>query len=70
MRVFDLRHKHGRGLRTVSRRGLLVAGLVASLTTITAAPAQAATLVALWHMDEAEAGTETMRDCATGRRRQ
>jgi hypothetical protein len=63
MRVFDLRHKHRRGLRTVSRRGLLAVGLVASMTMITAAPAQAA-LVALWHMDEAEAGTETMLDCA------
>ncbi|MGI8520928.1 MAG: LamG-like jellyroll fold domain-containing protein [Actinomycetota bacterium] len=46
-------------------RGLLVGGLVASLTTIAAAPAQAATSVALWHMDEAESGTEIMRDCAT-----
>ena len=69
MRLFDLRDKNGTVLRAMSGRqlgrGLLVAGLVASLTTIAAAPAQAATLVALWHMDEAESGIEIMRDCAT-----
>jgi hypothetical protein len=69
MRVFDRRRRCGTKFRTRGRkrlgRGLLVGGLVASLTTIAAAPAQAATLVALWHMDEAESGTETMRDCAT-----
>jgi hypothetical protein len=69
MRLFDLRDKNGTVLRAMSGRqlgrGLLVAGLVASLTMIAAAPAQAATLVALWHMDEAESGTEIMRDCAT-----
>ncbi len=68
MSFFDLRGKRGIVRRT--RRGrlpgrvLVAAGLVASLTMITAAPAQAATVVALWHMDEAEVGTETMLDCA------
>ena len=56
-----LRTRGGRRLA----RGLLVSGLVASLATIAVAPAQAATVVALWHMDEAESGTETMLDCAT-----
>jgi hypothetical protein len=55
----------GSGLSTLTVRGLLSAGLVASLMAIMAPPAQAATLVALWHMDEAEAGTETMLDCAS-----
>ena len=68
MTVLNLRVKRGfvrriRGGGPLGR-SLLVAGMVASLTTIAAAPAQAATLVALWHMDEAEAGTETMLDCA------
>src|SRR5918999_5379310 len=66
---FDLRGKHGLVLGGRSERrwgsGLLAAGLVASLMTIAAPPAQAATLVALWHMDEAESGTEIMLDCAT-----
>jgi hypothetical protein len=63
MSVFDLRGKRGRGRLPV--RVLLTTGLAASLMTITAAPARAATVVALWHMDEAESGTEIMLDCAT-----
>ena len=61
MRLFDLRDMGGAVNGRQLGRGFLVAGLVASLTTIAAAPAQAATLVALWHMDEAESGTEIMR---------
>jgi hypothetical protein len=53
-----------RGLSFRGGRELLAAGLVASLMAIMAPPAQAATVVALWHMDEAENGAETMRDCA------
>ena len=68
MGVFDPLAKRGLKRQTrgggLSGRGSLIIGMVASLITITVAPAQAATLVALWHMDEAEAGTETMQDCA------
>ena len=65
MTVVRRRSKPARGLPYRGGRELLAAGLVASLLAIMAPPAQAATVVALWHMDEAENGAETMRDCAT-----